>query len=86
MIPIHELLNRIRWDREFGQGEFVIGYYDRVEDAIIRMPLREILVRPDDHFSFDIIDQEGEPQSIPLHRIREVYKDGKLIWHRERVR
>jgi uncharacterized protein (UPF0248 family) len=86
MIPIHELLNRIRWDREFGQGEFVIGYYDRVEDAIIRMPLREILVRPDDHFSFDIIDQEGEPQSIPLHRIREVYKDGRLIWHRKRVR
>jgi len=83
MIPIHELLCRIRWDKEFSQGEFIIGYYDRVEDAITRISLKEILVRPDDHFSFDIIDQGGVLQSIPLHRIREVYKDGKLIWHRE---
>ena len=86
MIPIHELLNRIRWDPEFGRGEFVIGYYDRVEDAIIRVPLGEILLRPDDHFSFELIDREGEVQSIPLHRIREVHKDGKLIWHRDKVR
>ena len=83
MIPIHELLNRIRWDREFGQGEFVIGYYDRVDDAIIRVPLGEVYFSPDDHFSFEITDAEGEARSIPLHRVREVYKDGKLIWHRE---
>jgi uncharacterized protein (UPF0248 family) len=83
MIPIRELLSRIRRDKKIGRGEFIIGYYDRVEDAIIRLPLREILVRPDDHSAFDIIDQEGVLQSIPLHRIREVYKDGELIWHRE---
>jgi len=84
MIPMRELLSRIRRDKDFGQGEFIIGYYDKVEDAIIRLPLREILVRPDDHFAFDIIDQEGVLQSIPAHWIREVYKDGELIWHRER--
>ncbi len=56
MIPIRELLSRIRRDKKVGRGEFIIGYYDRVEDAIIRLPLREILVRPDDHFAFDIID------------------------------
>ena len=84
MIPIHELLSRIHWDKTFGQGEFIIGYYDRVEDTIIRIALREILVRPDDHFAFDIIDQDGVLQTIPLHRIREVYKDGELIWQRKR--
>jgi len=86
MIPMRELLSRIRRDKDFGQGEFIIGYYDKVEDAIIRLPLREILVRPDDHFAFDIIDQEGVLQSIPVpvHWIRAVYKDGELIWHRER--
>jgi uncharacterized protein (UPF0248 family) len=84
MIPMRELLSRIRRDKDFGQGEFIIGYYDKVEDAIIRLPLREILVRPDDHFAFDIIDQEGVLQSIPVHWIREVNKDGELIWHRER--
>ena len=80
MIPMRELLSRIRRDKDFGQSEF----YDKVEDAIIRLPLREILVRPDDHFAFDIIDQDGVLQSIPVHWIREVYKDGELIWHRER--
>jgi uncharacterized protein (UPF0248 family) len=82
-MPIHELLNRIRWDRNFGQGNFVIGYYDRVEDRIIRVPLREIFFEPEDHFSFDLIDHDGGLHSIPLHRIKEVYKDEVLIWHRE---
>ncbi len=31
MTPIHELLNRIRWDPEFAQGEFQLGYYDKLE-------------------------------------------------------
>ena len=83
MIPLHELLNRIRWDREFGKGDFVIGYHDRVDDRIIRVPLREIFFELDDHFSFELIDHDNVLHNIPLHRIKEVYKDGKLIWHRE---
>ena len=50
MTPVHELLNRIRWDEEFGQAEFEIDYYDRLEDRNIRVPLREILFKPDDAF------------------------------------
>ncbi len=82
MMPIHELLSRIRWDRQFGEGEFVIGYYDRLEDCVIRVALRELFFQPDNHFAFDLIDHDGALHTIPLHRIREVYKDGKLIWHR----
>jgi uncharacterized protein (UPF0248 family) len=83
MIPIHELLSRIRWDKEFGRGDFVIGYYDRIEDRIIRVPMREISFEPGDHFDFELTDREGVLHSIPLHRIKEVRKDGELIWHRE---
>jgi len=82
MIPIHELLSRIMWDREFGQGDFRIGYYDRLEDRIIRVPLAEIFFEADNHFSFDLIDREGVLHRIPLHRIKEVIKDGERIWHR----
>ncbi len=82
MIPIHEVLSRIRWDRQFGEGDFVIGYYDRVEDAVIRVPMRELFFPPDNHFAFDLIDRDGALHSIPLHRIREVYRNDKLIWHR----
>ena len=83
MIPIHELLNRIRWDEQFSKGEFIIGYYDRALDEIIRVPLKEIVIEPGDHFAFDLYDPDGELHSIPLHRIKDVYKDGTLIWHRE---
>ncbi|RCX24953.1 DUF504 domain-containing protein [Thioalbus denitrificans] len=83
MVPIHELLSRIRWDPEFGRGEFVIGYYDRVEGAIVRVPLGELRFEPGDRFDFELIDAEGVPRTIPLHRIKAVYRNGELIWHRE---
>ena len=83
MIPIHDLLNRIRWDKAFGQADFVIGYYDRVAGVIIRVPLGDISFEAGDHFSFDLFDDEGVQHCIPLHRIKEVYRDGQLIWHRE---
>jgi uncharacterized protein (UPF0248 family) len=83
MMPIHELLNRIRWDREFGHAEFEVGYYDRIAEEIIRVPMREVSFEPDDHFAFDLTDTAGELHSIPLHRIKQVFRNGELIWHRE---
>jgi uncharacterized protein (UPF0248 family) len=56
MQQIHELLNRIHWDEEFGKGNFELGFLDHVEEKIIR---------------------------LPFHRIKTVYKNGELIWHRE---
>jgi len=83
MIPIQDLLHRILWDPEFGRGEFVIGYYDRIEHEIILVPFREIRFPKDGPGIFELIDQEGKTHSIPLHRVKSVYKDGELIWHRE---
>jgi len=83
MQPIHELLKRIQWDSEFGKGEFELGFYDRVEANIIRMPFREIKFVPGDHYLFHYVDEEDEEHSVPFHRIKAVYKNGELIWHRE---
>jgi uncharacterized protein (UPF0248 family) len=33
VIPIQDLLHRIRWDGEFGKAQFVIGYYARVASS-----------------------------------------------------
>jgi uncharacterized protein (UPF0248 family) len=82
MLPIRKLLSRIRWDREFGQGEFEIGYYDRVAGAIIRVPFRELVLEPEERGSFGVLDQEGVYQRIPFHRVREVYRNGECIWRR----
>ncbi len=83
MIPIHELLNRIKWDHEFGQAEFIIGYHDRFEDGVIKVPLKELFFDSEDHFDFELVDDMGTTHTIPLHRIREVYRDGRLIWRRD---
>lgn len=83
MIPIRPLLSRIRWDREFGRGYFEIGYYDRVLDAIVRVPLTGIIFTPNGGHAIQIPDAEGSVRSLPLHRIREVYRNSELIWRRE---
>ena len=82
MQPIQDLLNRIRWDPDFGRGEFVIGFYDRLQHDIIRLSLDKLWFEHDDHFRFYFSDDEGEVHSVPLHRITEVYKDQQLIWQR----
>jgi uncharacterized protein (UPF0248 family) len=83
MIPIHELLNRIRWDEDYGNADFIIGYYDRVENRIIKVCLKELFFDKEDHFDFELIDEVGETHTIPLHRIKEVYRNGDLVWRRE---
>jgi uncharacterized protein (UPF0248 family) len=82
MQPIHELLSRIRWDSEFARGEFEIGYHDRVADRIVLVSLHEVRFPEDAHDLFELIDNEGEAHRIPLHRVREVHKDGQVIWKR----
>ena len=82
MIPIHELLNRIRWDPEFARGEFQLGYFDRAEDRIVLVALREVTFPDDCPQTFQITDLEGRSHRIPFHRVREVSKDSQRIWHR----
>jgi uncharacterized protein (UPF0248 family) len=82
MTPIHELLNRIRWDKKFGQGQFEIGYYDRIEGAVHRVALREIVFPEEERRAFELVDESGVVHRIPFHRVREVIKDGQIIWQR----
>lgn len=83
MIPIHELLARIRWDPEFGRGEFEIDYVDHLEQELVRVPLREVEVLPG-HAFIRLTDAEGREHEVPLHRVREVCRDGVVIWRRGR--
>jgi len=83
MQPVHELLNRIHWDAEFGKGEFELWFLDHVGQQLVKLPFREITFFPGDHYFFHYLDEEGEEHSVPFHRIKSVYKNGELIWHRE---
>jgi uncharacterized protein (UPF0248 family) len=82
MIPIQQLLSRIQWDPEFGKVAFVIGYYDRILKEIVRVDLAEVVITPGDHQAVKIMAPDGVFHTVPLHRIREVYRDKQLIWRR----
>jgi uncharacterized protein (UPF0248 family) len=82
MIPIQDLLHRIRWDPEFGKGEFVVGYYDRVARGLVHVPLARVRFERGEHFAFEAVAEDGSVHAVPLHRVREVWRDGALIWRR----
>jgi len=82
VIPVHSLLARIRWDPEFGRGSFEIGYYDRVQHSIVKVPLAHLHIQAGNHFSFIAIEPDGSVHDVPFHRVREVYRDGVSIWQR----
>lgn len=82
MIPIQELLSRMRWDPAFKHAEIVVGYYDRVDKQIVKVPLARIEFAGDSHSAFEAIAADGSVHSVPYHRVREVYRDGELIWQR----
>jgi len=82
MQPIHELLARIRHDRQFGTGQFEIGYFDRREGTVHRVAFNEISFPEGERRVFEVVDESGQARRIPFHRVREVYRDGERIWHR----
>ncbi|MDH5525047.1 MAG: DUF504 domain-containing protein [Desulfobulbaceae bacterium] len=82
MIPIHDLLSRIRWDQEFSRADFAIGYYDRLLDRIVLVPFSELIFPADDRNSIQVMAEDGVVHSVPLHRIKEVYRNHELIWLR----
>jgi uncharacterized protein (UPF0248 family) len=82
MTPIQDVLHQIQWDPHFGHGRFVVGYYDRVREDIVRVPFQRLSLASGNHFSFDIVAEDGHVRMVPLHRVREVWRDGQLIWQR----
>jgi uncharacterized protein (UPF0248 family) len=82
MITIEALLQRIRWDPQFGRGSFTIGYYDRLRKQIVTVPLQQIHLQSGNHFSFTAVEADGTVHEVPFHRVREVHRDGACIWRR----
>jgi|TARA_Y100000310_G_scaffold53186_2_gene48785 uncharacterized protein (UPF0248 family) len=79
MQPIHELLNKIKWDERENPKEYSIFYYDRILKELIKIPYKKIK-RIDG--SFMVLDNEEE-SNIPLHRIKKISRNNILVWHRK---
>jgi len=79
MISIQRLLNRNRWDGEFGAAYFEIGYVVHAARKIIRIPFTKIHPQQGNQFRFQFEDERDEVLVIPSHRIRRVFRNGVLI-------
>jgi len=82
MMPVQDLLHRIRWDRAISGSSFEIADVDRVAHGLARVSLSAVRFEPDEPFGFEAVTADGEEHFIPYHRVREVYRDGALIWRR----
>jgi uncharacterized protein (UPF0248 family) len=82
MIPIRDLLSRIRWDPDCRDSKFEIGYWDRVARRIVRVPLDRVQFADGTRLAFDAIEEDGTVHTVPLHRVRAVWRDGAVIWQR----
>lgn len=82
MIPIQDLLHRIQWDPALAGARFEIGYLDRVADRIVRVPFGDVRLGRGPRLVLEAVGPDGSMHTVPLHRVREVWRDGQLIWQR----
>ena len=75
---IGDLLNKIRWDKNLKPEEYTIVYFDRISEG--RFEVQFISISREGNFF--IVIRKGEEVNIPLHRIRQVKRNGKVIWER----
>jgi len=86
MLPIDKLLSRMRWDPAFRAGTFEIGYYDRRRNRILRVAFEDVRLSPGRPRWLELYDHEGMLHRMPLHRVRRVWRDRRLIWERRPLR
>ena len=79
MQPIHELLNKIKWDKRENPEEYSIFYFDRILKKLIQIPYNKIKRIEG---SFMVIGNEEE-SNVPLHRIKKVAKNDIVVWERK---
>ena len=79
MIPIKDLLNKIKWDKKENPEDYTVGYYDRVKKEIIEFSFTAIKEIDE---NFMLIEVDGVEKTIPLHAIKIVRKKGEQLWKR----
>ena len=79
MQPIQNLLNKIKWDKRENPEQYIIFYFDRILNKLIKIPYTKIKRLEG---SFMALVNEEEP-NIPLHRIKKVIKNNVIVWERK---
>ena len=77
MQPIKDLINKIKWDKRENPKDYTLVYIDlRKEKYIPYTAIKRL------EGNFMILEENNQEVEIPLHRIRKVKKQDKIIWQR----
>ena len=79
MLPIQQLLNKIKWDKGENPSDYTLFYFDRILNKLVSIPYNKIKRLEG---SFMVLDNI-EGTNIPLHRIKKVAKKDAVIWERK---
>jgi uncharacterized protein (UPF0248 family) len=55
---------------------------DRVAGATVRVPFSDVRLEHGQLVLLNAFEEDGSQATVPLHRVREVWRDGRLIWQR----
>ena len=67
---------------EYRGSEFQIGYTDRLAGGIVRVAFADVRLEKEPRPALTFVSEDGSIQRVPLHRVREVWKDEAVIWRR----
>ena len=79
-----EFVKKILWSTQENPDDYIIQYYDRVEDKLISLPANKILPLDTNPIGFDVHDEELNTITIPHHRIRRFLKNRNVVWERRK--
>ena len=95
MIPIKDLLNKIKWDKREAPEQYSIFYFDRILKKLINIPYAKIKRLEGSFMVLDIenlpkvfgvenrkIFNNEEESNVPLHRVKKVMKNNTVVWER----
>lgn len=83
MIPIQDLINKIRYSPAENPEDYTLFYYDRVEDKLKPLKLTDINKIEE---GFLTLKKQDRETNLPLHRIKKVKKKEKIVWERKLTR
>lgn len=83
---IDELLNKIRWNEEYLNYRFEIGYIPEGVSKIVLVDFSEMEFGEKDTEAFQLKSNSGRNgEWIPFDSVVDVYKNGLLLWHKDGV-
>jgi len=76
LVPVIEVMRRIKWDHSLQSQDFIVNYFDRVDERILSCPFDQ----PNNSVKGK---EESFIFAIPEHRIMSIQYKERVVWDKE---